>query len=52
MSKSYGNYISVINEPADQFGKAMSVSDDPCGGYYELISSKSLTRSPRLLKDV
>ena len=28
MSKSYGNYIGINEPAADQFGKAMSVSDD------------------------
>ncbi|WP_346666256.1 tyrosine--tRNA ligase [uncultured Mailhella sp.] len=42
MSKSYGNYIGVMEAPADQFGKAMSISDDLMWNWYELISVKSL----------
>ena len=37
---------------ADQFGKAMSVSDDLMWRYYELISSKSLDEIAALKKDV
>ena len=42
MSKSYGNYIGVAEAPADQFGKAMSISDDLMWKWYELISVKSM----------
>ena len=52
MSKSYGNYIGINEPAADQFGKAMSVSDDLMWRYYELISSKSLDEIAALKKDV
>ena len=42
MSKSYGNYIGVMEAPSDQFGKAMSISDELMWNWYELISVKSL----------
>ena len=42
MSKSHGNYIGVMESPADQFGKAMSISDDLMWNWYELISVKSM----------
>ena len=42
MSKSYGNYIGVMESPSDQFGKAMSISDELMWNWYELISVKSL----------
>ena len=42
MSKSYGNYIGIAEPAADQFGKAMSISDDLMWKYYELLSDKSL----------
>ncbi|WP_179184896.1 tyrosine--tRNA ligase [Collinsella vaginalis] len=41
MSKSYGNYIGLTDEPADMFGKAMSIPDEMIGKYYRLASSKS-----------
>ena len=42
MSKSYNNYISVDDPPADMFGKVMSISDELMWKYYELLSSRSL----------
>ena len=42
MSKSYGNYIGIDEAPGEQFGKAMSISDDLMWRYYELLSDKSL----------
>ena len=42
MSKSHGNYIGVMEPPADQFGKAMSISDDLMWNWYELISVRSM----------
>ena len=42
MSKSYGNYIGVMEAPSDQFGKAMSISDELMWNWYELISARSL----------
>lgn len=42
MSKSYGNYISITEEPREMFGKIMSISDELMWNYYELLSDKSL----------
>ena len=39
MSKSYGNYIGLTDEPADMFGKTMSIPDEMIGKYYRLASS-------------
>jgi tyrosyl-tRNA synthetase len=41
MSKSLGNYIGVEQEPRDQFGKVMSISDDLMWRWYALLSRKS-----------
>ncbi|MGD8351464.1 MAG: tyrosine--tRNA ligase [Nitrospirota bacterium] len=38
MSKSLGNYIGITEEPAQIFGKVMSISDDLMLRYYELLS--------------
>lgn len=38
MSKSLGNYISVIDTPTDMFGKCMRVSDELMFRYYELLT--------------
>ena len=40
MSKSYGNYIGLTDEPADMFGKTMSIPDEMIAKYYRLASSK------------
>ena len=41
MSKSYGNYIGLTDEPADMFGKTMSIPDSMIVKYYRLTSSLS-----------
>lgn len=40
MSKSYGNYIGLTDEPADMFGKVMSVPDALMGKYYRLCTAE------------
>ena len=39
MSKSYGNYIGLTDEPADMFGKVMSIPDELMVKYYRLASA-------------
>ena len=39
MSKSYGNYIGVSDEPADMFGKVMSIPDELMVKYFRLAST-------------
>lgn len=38
MSKSYGNYIGLTDEPADMFGKVMSIPDELMIKYYRLCT--------------
>lgn len=38
MSKSYGNYIGLTDEPGDMFGKAMSIPDELMVKYYRLCT--------------
>ncbi len=38
MSQSLGNYISVRDEPADMFGKVMSIPDELMPGWYLLAA--------------
>ena len=45
MSKSYGNTISLNDQPADMFGKIMSLKDDLLPRYISLLS-------PRPLEDI
>lgn len=42
MSKTYGNYIGVTDEPADMFGKLMSIPDDVMPDYYRLLLAREL----------
>lgn len=42
MSKTYGNYIGIDEEPQIMFGKLMAISDELMWTYYELLSSLSL----------
>lgn len=42
MSKSYGNYIGLTDEPADMFGKIMSIPDELMVKYYRLASTLSV----------
>ena len=44
MSKSYGNYVGVSDEPHEMFGKLMSVSDELMDRYYLLLLGE--TRDP------
>ena len=41
MSKSLGNYIGINEQPAEIFGKVMSISDDLMWRYYELLTDLS-----------
>ena len=42
MSKSYGNYVGLTDEPADMFGKLMSIPDEMIGKYYRLASTLTI----------
>lgn len=39
MSKSYGNYVGLTDEPADMFGKIMSIPDELMPRYYRLATA-------------
>ena len=39
MSKSYGNYVGLTDDPADMYGKLMSIPDTMIGKYYRLAST-------------
>ncbi len=42
MSKTYGNYIGLTDEPGDMFGKVMSIPDELMIKYYRLASTFSV----------
>lgn len=53
MSKSLGNYISLIDEPSNMFGKIMSISDSLIIKYFRLctdINSKTINEFEKDLK--
>lgn len=52
MSKSYDNYISISDEPADMFGKIMSISDDLMWKYFDLLSSRKPSEIVSIKKSV
>jgi len=37
MSKSLGNHVGVTDEPADMYGKTLSLPDEAMAGWYELL---------------
>ncbi len=44
MSKSYGNYVGLNDQPNDMFGKIMSISDELMISYYELLTSADMAQ--------
>ncbi|MDH3730795.1 MAG: tyrosine--tRNA ligase [Acidimicrobiia bacterium] len=52
MSQSYGNYISVRDEPAEMFGKTMSIPDELMAEYFELASGLPAGEAADLVQSV
>ncbi len=42
MSKSYGNYVGLTDEPNDMYGKLMSISDEIIPMYFRLCSTLTI----------
>src|SRR5918995_1358096 len=42
MSKSLGNYIGVVEDPRNVFGKVMSIPDEVMSSYYSLLLGRDL----------
>ena len=42
MSKTYDNYVGVAEDPAQMFGKLMSIPDDVMADYYRLLLGRDL----------
>ena len=54
MSKSLGNYIAILDEPFDKFGKVMSIPDSLMGEYFQLLTEIPLSEIEKIdngLKD-
>jgi tyrosyl-tRNA synthetase len=49
MGKSLGNYIGVAEAPENQFGKVMSIPDEPMRQYFTLLTDLPLAEVDRLL---
>lgn len=52
MSKSLNNYVGINEQPAEMFGKIMSISDDLMWRWFELLSFESTTTIANYQKDV
>lgn len=48
MSKSLGNYIGITDEPADMFGKVMSIPDEAMWDYWTLVTDESETEIKKM----
>src|SRR5262249_36975829 len=49
MGKSLGNYIGVAEDPNNQFGKVMSLPDEPMRQYFTLLTDLPMAEADRLL---
>ena len=50
MGKSLGNYIGVAESPENQFGKIMSIPDEPMKQYFTLLTDLPLSEVDALLR--
>lgn len=48
MSKSYGNYVGLTDEPAEMFGKVMSIPDALIVKYFRLCTSVDVEEADRI----
>ncbi len=52
MSKSLDNYISIIDEPGDMYGKVLSVPDHAIAQYFELCTFTPMDRIEEIKKEI
>ncbi len=52
MSKSYGNYIGITEEPGQMFGKIMSISDELMWEYYLLLTDYTQEEIERFKREM
>lgn len=52
MSKSYGNYIGLTDEPSDMFGKVMSIPDEMMVKYFRLASTVDVDEIDAIERDL
>jgi tyrosyl-tRNA synthetase len=51
MSKSYGNYIALLDSPEDMYGKIMSIPDTLITKYFELATDISMEEVKKIISD-
>ncbi|MCB0826036.1 MAG: tyrosine--tRNA ligase [Armatimonadetes bacterium] len=51
MSQSLGNYVSIIDEPNDMFGKTMSIPDSLIANWFELCTDVPMDEVGAMLAD-
>ena len=51
MSKSLGNYVGLMDEPNDIFGKVMSVPDSAIEDYYECLTDRDMDEARKHISD-
>jgi len=49
MSQSLGNYVSIVDEPNDMFGKTMSIPDELILNWFELCTDTPMTEARELV---
>ena len=52
MSQSLGNYISVKDEPAEMFGKTMSIPDEAMGQWFELAAYRPAAEVVEIMEEL
>ena len=52
MSKSLDNYVGLTDEPADMYGKLMSIPDNLIGPYFELCTDVPEAEIKAVVKDI
>ncbi len=52
MSKSYGNYIGITENPTDMYGKIMSIPDSLIFKYFELLTDYPMREIEKLKKEM
>lgn len=50
MSQSLGNYVSVVDEPNDMFGKTMSIPDELISNWFELCTDVPMSEVVEMLE--
>ena len=51
MSTSWGNVITIVDEPNDMFGKIMSMKDELIGDYFELCTRLPIEEIEKIKKE-